>query len=270
MAAATEIWLPLPHGAVEGLPNSLTYHYQDGEEEYRADPADRASYVVPCTRHQRIAVRPLGHMKRPRPVRKLSSDAVRPVPATPRLLARIRDRDARGAYGAGTAATAPATPVSSRDLPEHVRARGPAVRQRGVRQGLVRPAALMVGHGGPESTRAHRAAPTERAAPRGPMHGPAAGDHDPAGACSAARVRNGAVLVNAAPGGAARTGVPPTVPCSPPGPGSTPLRRVPAAMIEPCAGGTFLAVLPGAGRPSRERLKRWAADEELEHAVDVA
>ncbi|NGO68376.1 2-hydroxyacid dehydrogenase [Streptomyces boncukensis] len=182
MADATEIWLPLAPGSVEGLPDSLTYRHWDGEDEYPADPANCAVYVVPYMKGAEIAVRPLEQMRGLRVVQTLTAGIDHIASAIPRLPAGTRVCNARGVHDASTAELALALTLASlRHLPESVQAQGRGEWAPGVHQALADKSVLIVGYGSIgtaveerllpfEVAAVHRVARSARTGPHGPVH----------------------------------------------------------------------------------------------------
>jgi hypothetical protein len=62
----SDVWLPIPPDEIEGLPEGLNYRFwdggEDGNQEFPADPADCAVYVVPYMKRYPVKVRPLAQM----------------------------------------------------------------------------------------------------------------------------------------------------------------------------------------------------------------
>jgi phosphoglycerate dehydrogenase-like enzyme len=182
MASATEIWLPLPPDSVEGLPDSLTYRFWDGGEEFPADPADCAFYVVPYYKSGEIAVRPLGRMTQVRVVQTLTAGIDHILPAIPSLPSGTRVCNARGVHDASTAELALALTLASlRHLPESVRAQDRGEWRPDFMPALADRTVLIVGYGAIgeaverrllpfEVAAVHRVARSGRAAPLGPVH----------------------------------------------------------------------------------------------------
>ena len=182
-SAAADVWLPVPPAQVDGLPDGLTYHYWDGDEEFPADPADCAFYVVPYMKGQAVAVRPLGAddggagradpHRGDRPRRRAPS---RDLPAGTLLC------NARGVHDASTAELALALTLASlRELPAFVRAQDAESGCPGVHPALADRTVLIVGYGAIgaaveerllpfEVEEVLRVARSERTVPRGPVH----------------------------------------------------------------------------------------------------
>ncbi|MGP3972582.1 2-hydroxyacid dehydrogenase [Streptomyces sp. 8N114] len=148
MADATEIWLALPPESVEGLPDTLTYRYWAGEEEFPADPADCAFYVVPYYVGAEVAVRPLTRMTGVRVVQTLTAGIDHIASAIPRLPTGTRVCNARGVHDASTAELAVALTLASlRDLPGSVRAQDRGEWLPDFRPALADRTVLIVGYG---------------------------------------------------------------------------------------------------------------------------
>ncbi|MFF9557206.1 2-hydroxyacid dehydrogenase [Streptomyces albus] len=237
MAAATEVWLSLPPESVEGLPDSLTYRYWNGEEEFPADPADCAFYVVPYYQGAEVAVRPLPLMTGVRVVQTLTAGIDHIASAIPRLPTGTRVCNARGVHDASTAELAVALTLAAlRDLPGSVRAQDRGAWLPGFRPALADRTVLIVGYGAVgeaverrllpfEVAAVHRVARSARKAPLGevrplseigellpladvvilatPLTDETRGLVD---AAFLARMKDGALLVNVARGGVVDTG----------------------------------------------------------------
>ncbi|MFI8851840.1 2-hydroxyacid dehydrogenase [Streptomyces sp. NPDC053499] len=181
MSDATEIWLSLPPESVEGLPDTLTYRYWAGEEEFPADPADCAFYVVPYYVGAEVAVRPLARMTGVRVVQTLTAGIDHIASAIPRLPTGTRVCNARGVHDASTAELALALTLGSlRDLPGSVRAQDRGEWLPGFRPALADRTVLIVGYGAVgeaiekrllpfEVAAVHRVARSARSAPLGPV-----------------------------------------------------------------------------------------------------
>ncbi|MBQ0865312.1 2-hydroxyacid dehydrogenase [Streptomyces smyrnaeus] len=181
MAAATEIWLSLPPESVEGLPDTLTYRYWAGEQEFPADPADCAFYVVPYYAGAEVAVRPLARMTGVRVVQTLTAGIDHIASAIPRLPTGTRVCNARGVHDASTAELALALTLGAlRDLPGCVRAQDRGEWLPGFRPALADRTVLIVGYGAVgeavekrllpfEVAAVHRVARSARNAPLGPV-----------------------------------------------------------------------------------------------------
>lgn len=237
MASATEIWLSLPPESVEGLPDSLTYHYWNGAEEFPADPADCAFYAVPYYQGPAVAVRPLPLMTGLRVVQTLTAGVDHLTSAIPRLPTGTRVCNARGVHDASTAELALALTLASlRHLPESVRAQDRGAWLPELCPALADKTVLIVGYGAIgaaierrllpfEVAAVHRVARTARSVPEGPVHtlddlGQLLPDADvvilatplterTSGLVDAdflARMKDGALLVNVARGGVVETG----------------------------------------------------------------
>lgn len=69
---APDVWLPIEVDGIEGLPEGLNYRFWNGGQDYPADPADCAFYVVPYMKGPEVAVHPLSGMSSVRVVQTLS------------------------------------------------------------------------------------------------------------------------------------------------------------------------------------------------------
>lgn len=233
---ATDVWLPIPPAQIDGLPDGFAYHFWDGDEEFPADPARCAFYVVPYMKGQAVSVRPLSGMTRLRVVQTLTAGtdhvagAVRDLPPGTLLC------NARGVHDASTAELALALTLAAlRRLPAFVRAQDAEEWSPGVHDALADKSVLIVGYGAVGSAVEERLVPfeveevtrvarTARQAPRGPVHGlgrlPELLPHADvvilctplteetrglAGAGFLSRMKDGALLVNVARGGVVDT-----------------------------------------------------------------
>jgi phosphoglycerate dehydrogenase-like enzyme len=181
MADATEVWLSLPPESVEGLPDSLTYRYWNGEEEYPADPADCAFYVVPYYLGAEVAVRPLARMTGLKVVQTLTAGIDHIASAIPRLPTGTRVCNARGVHDASTAELAVALTLASlRDLPGAARAQDRGEWRTGFHTALADRTVLILGYGAVgeaiekrllpfEVAAVHRVARSPRVADLGPV-----------------------------------------------------------------------------------------------------
>jgi len=181
-SAATDVWLPVPAAQIEGLPDAFTYHFWDGDEEFPADPADCAFYVVPYMKGPAVAVRPLAAMHGLRVVQTLTAGIDHVADAVPGLPAGTLLCNARGVHDASTAELALALTLASlRRLPAFVRAQDAGEWQPGMYEALADKNVLIVGYGAIGSAVEERLLPfevaevlrvarTARDAPRGPVH----------------------------------------------------------------------------------------------------
>jgi phosphoglycerate dehydrogenase-like enzyme len=235
-STAADVWLPIPPAQIEGLPGAFTYRFWDGDEEFPADPADCAFYVVPYMKGQAVAVRPLAEMSRLRVVQTLTAGIDHVAGAVPDLPAGTVLCNARGVHDASTAELAlTLTLAALRQVPAFVRAQDAEKWSPGFHEALADKTVLIVGHGAIGSAVEERLIPfeveevlrvarRERTVPRGPVHAleqlpellPRADvvilctplTDETRGLVSAgflARMKDGALLVNVARGGVVDT-----------------------------------------------------------------
>ncbi len=181
-SAATDVWLPVPPAQIDGLPDAFTYHFWNGDEEFPADPADCAFYVVPYMKGQAVAVRPLTQMTGVRVVQTLTAGIDHVAAAVPDLPSGTQLCNARGVHDASTAELALALTLAAlRQLPAFVRAQDAEEWSPGVHEALADKTVLIVGHGAIGSAVEERLIPfeveevlrvarSERTVPRGPVH----------------------------------------------------------------------------------------------------
>ncbi|MGW7354575.1 2-hydroxyacid dehydrogenase [Streptomyces sp. NPDC054784] len=231
-----EVWLPVPPDEIDGLPDSLTYRHWDGADDFPADPADCAFYVVPYMRPPEVCVRPLRQMTGLRVVQTLTAGVDHVTPALPDLPRGTRLCNAKGVHDASTAELALALTLASlRRIPEFVRAEGEGAWLAGVYPALADRTVLIVGYGAIgaavedrlipfEVAEVLRVARTARTTARGGVHAlaelprllPCADvvilctplteeTRGLAGEAFLARMKDGAVLVNVARGGVVDT-----------------------------------------------------------------
>lgn len=224
------VWLPIPAQDVEGLPAELDYVLWDGEEEYPADPADAAFYVVPYMRGPEVAGRPLPRMSALRVVQTLSAGVDHVMPYLQQLPPGVRLCNARGVHEASTAELAVTLTLAAlRGIPRFVRGQDAEEWHAGFYPALADRQVLIVGYGSIGAAIEDRLAPFEcqvtrvarlaRRSPRGPVHAmedlprllPQAGvvilstpltpgTHHLADARFLAGMKDGALLVNVARG----------------------------------------------------------------------
>ncbi|RAJ63397.1 phosphoglycerate dehydrogenase-like enzyme [Streptomyces sp. Amel2xB2] len=235
-ADAADVWLPIPPAQIDGLPDTFTYRFWDGDEDFPADPARCAFYVVPYMKGQAVSVRPLPEMTRLRVVQTLTAGIDHVAGAVPDLPAGTLLCNARGVHDASTAELALALTLAAlRQLPAFVRAQDAEEWSPGVHDALADKSVLIVGYGAIGSAVEDRLVPfevaevtrvarTARQAPRGPVH--ALGElprllpgADVAVLCTPlteetrglvdagflSRMKDGALLVNVARGGVVET-----------------------------------------------------------------
>ncbi|MFG2428024.1 2-hydroxyacid dehydrogenase [Streptomyces sp. NPDC048590] len=235
--SATDVWLPFAADEIEGLPGGLDYRFWDGGEEYPADPARCAFYVVPYMKGSEIAVRPLEAMGSVQVVQTLSAGIDHVEPGLGLLPAGVRLCNARSVHEASTAELAIALVLASlRGFPGFAEGQANEEWRSGFYPALADKTVLVVGYGSIgaaiedrlepfECARVVRVARSARATARGPVH---AIDELPAllpeadvvilstplnpstqglvGPAFLAAMRDGALLVNVARGGVVDTG----------------------------------------------------------------
>ncbi|MEV5985002.1 2-hydroxyacid dehydrogenase [Streptomyces sp. NPDC052051] len=177
-----DIWLPFRTDEIEGLPEGPAYRYWDGAEEYPADPADCALYVVPYMKGAEIEVRPLPAMRSLRVVQTLTAGVDHVLPSLPLLPDGVRLCNARGVHDASTAELALTLILSSlRGIPDFVRGQDREEWREGFRPALADRSVLIVGYGSVgaaiedrlvpfELARVARVARRERDTARGLVH----------------------------------------------------------------------------------------------------
>ncbi|MFI1418864.1 2-hydroxyacid dehydrogenase [Streptomyces sp. NPDC020731] len=179
---AADVWLPIPPDEIEGLPEGPHYRFWDGGEEFPADPADCAFYVVPYMRPAGVGVRPLPLMRSVRVVQTLSAGTDHVEAGLKDLPAGVRLCNARGVHEASTAELTLALILASlRGIPDFVRAQDKGEWRGGFRPALADKNVLIVGYGSIgaaiedrlvpfELARVARVARSARTTERGPVH----------------------------------------------------------------------------------------------------
>ncbi|MEE1741297.1 2-hydroxyacid dehydrogenase [Streptomyces sp. BE147] len=181
-ATNTDVWLPFPAAEIDGLPEDLHYRLWDGGQDYPADPADCAFYVVPYMKGAEVAVRPLASMGAVRVVQTLSAGIDHVEPALDLLRPGVRLCNARGVHEASTAELALALVLASlRGFPGFVRGQDDEEWRSGFYPALADKSVLIVGYGSIgsavedrlepfECARVVRVARSARTTERGPVH----------------------------------------------------------------------------------------------------
>ncbi|MFE0476949.1 2-hydroxyacid dehydrogenase [Streptomyces sp. NPDC058947] len=177
-----DVWLPIPPDEIEGLPEGPEYRFWNGAEDFPADPADCAFYVVPYMKPSPLCVRPLARMSRVEVVQTLSAGIDHVEPGLGQLRPGVRLCNARGVHEASTAELTLALILSSlRGIPDFVRAQERGEWLGGFRPALADKNVLIVGYGSIgsaiedrlvpfEPARVARVARSERTTARGPVH----------------------------------------------------------------------------------------------------
>lgn len=93
---SADVWLPIPPEEIEGLPEGPDYRFWDGAEDFPADPADCAFYVVPYMKPAALGQRPLPAMSSLEVVQTLSAGIDHVEPALASLRPGVRLCNARG------------------------------------------------------------------------------------------------------------------------------------------------------------------------------
>ncbi|GAA4561390.1 dehydrogenase [Streptomyces violaceochromogenes] len=176
------MWLPIPPDEIDGLPEGPEYRFWNGGEDFPADPADCAFYVVPYMKPSPLCVRPMGRMSNVRVVQTLSAGIDHVEPGLGHLPAGVRLCNARGVHEASTGELTLALILASlRGIPDFVRAQDRGEWLGGFRPALADKNVLIVGYGSIgeaiedrlvpfEVARVARVARSERTTARGPVH----------------------------------------------------------------------------------------------------
>ncbi|MGW0867135.1 2-hydroxyacid dehydrogenase [Streptomyces koelreuteriae] len=177
-----DVWLPIPPEEIEGLPEGPGYRYWNGEDDFPADPADCAFYVVPYMKPSPLCVRPMQQMSHVEVVQTLSAGIDHVQPGLPHLPPGVRLCNARGVHEASTGELTLALILASlRGIPDFVRAQDRGEWLGGFRPALADKNILIVGYGSIgaaiedrlvpfEVARVARVARSERTTARGPVH----------------------------------------------------------------------------------------------------
>ncbi|MGW0611724.1 2-hydroxyacid dehydrogenase [Streptomyces sp. NPDC002788] len=177
-----DVWLPIPPDEIEGLPEGPVYRFWNGAEDFPADPADCAFYVVPYMKPSPLCVRPLPQMRHVQVVQTLSAGIDHVEPGLGHLRPGVRLCNARGVHEASTAElTLTLILASLRGIPDFVHAQARGEWLGGFRPALADKNVLIVGYGSIgeaiedrlvpfEVARVARVARSERTTARGPVH----------------------------------------------------------------------------------------------------
>ncbi|WP_327318051.1 2-hydroxyacid dehydrogenase [Streptomyces sp. NBC_01235] len=179
---SADVWLPIPPEEIEGLPEGPNYRFWNGAEDFPADPADCAFYVVPYMKPAEVGQRPLPAMSALEVVQTLSAGIDHVQPALASLPPGVRLCNARGVHEASTAElTLTLVLASLRGVPDFVRAQDRGEWLGGFRPALADRNVLIVGYGSIGSAIEDRLVPFEvarvarvarswRTTARGPVH----------------------------------------------------------------------------------------------------
>ncbi|MFJ7074589.1 2-hydroxyacid dehydrogenase [Streptomyces sp. NPDC098781] len=177
-----DVWLPIPPEDIEGLPEGLDYRFWNGAEDFPADPAQCAFYVVPYMKPPGLGQRPLPEMANVEVVQTLSAGTDHVEPGLRHLRSGVRLCNARGVHEASTGElTLTLILASLRGIPDFVRAQDRGEWLGGFRPALADKNVLIVGYGSIgaaiedrlapfELARVARVARSERTTARGPVH----------------------------------------------------------------------------------------------------
>ena len=179
---APVVWLPIPPEEIEGLPEGPNYLFWNGGEDFPADPADCAFYVVPYMQPLDVVLRPMPHLSSVQVVQTLSAGVDNVMPGLKDLPAGVRLCNARGVHEASTAELALTLILASlRGVPGFVRAQDKGEWGGGFHPALADKNVLVVGYGSIgaaiedrlvpfEVARVARVARSARTTARGPVH----------------------------------------------------------------------------------------------------
>ncbi|WLW52021.1 2-hydroxyacid dehydrogenase [Streptomyces sp. YU58] len=179
---APVVWLPIPPEEIEGLPEGPNYLFWNGGEDFPADPADCAFYVVPYMQPLDVVLRPMPHLSSVQVVQTLSAGVDNVMPGLKDLPEGVRLCNARGVHEASTAELALTLILASlRGVPGFVRAQDKGEWGGGFHPALADKNVLVVGYGSIgaaiedrlvpfEVARVARVARSARTTARGPVH----------------------------------------------------------------------------------------------------
>ncbi|MFE9809482.1 2-hydroxyacid dehydrogenase [Streptomyces sp. NPDC005227] len=159
-----DVWLPFHADEIEGLPEGPAYRFWDGDQDFPADPADCAFYVVPYMKPPAVSQRPLPAMTSVRAVQTLSAGVDHVLPSLKSLRPGVVLCNARGVHEASTAElTLTLILASLRGVPDFVRGQDAEEWRSGFRPSLADKSVLIVGYGSIGSAIEDRLAPFELA-----------------------------------------------------------------------------------------------------------
>ncbi|MFG2454310.1 2-hydroxyacid dehydrogenase [Streptomyces sp. M41(2017)] len=160
----SDVWLPFHADEIEGLPEGPAYRFWDGDQDFPADPADCAFYVVPYMKPPAVSQRPLPAMTSVRAVQTLSAGVDHVLPSLKSLRPGVMLCNARGVHEASTAElTLTLILASLRGIPDFVRGQDNEEWRSGFRPSLADKSVLIVGYGSIGSAIEDRLAPFELA-----------------------------------------------------------------------------------------------------------
>ncbi|PBC61050.1 dihydrofolate reductase [Streptomyces sp. Tue6028] len=177
-----DVWLPIRADEIEGLPDGLNYRFWDGGQDFPADPAVCAFYVVPYMKPPAVSQRPMPGMTSVQVVQTLSAGVDHVLPSLGHLRPGVQLCNARGVHEASTAELTLALILASlRGIPDFVRAQDKGEWRSGFRPALADKSVLIVGYGSIgaaiedrlapfEVARVARVARSERTMARGLVH----------------------------------------------------------------------------------------------------
>ncbi|MET8077414.1 2-hydroxyacid dehydrogenase [Streptomyces sp. NPDC005303] len=145
---SADVWLPIPPDEIEGLPEGPDYRFWDGQEDFPADPADCAYYVVPYMKPLDVVLRPMPRLSSVEVVQTLSAGVDNVTPGLKHLRPGVRLCNARGVHEASTAELTLALVLASlRGIPDFVRAQDKGEWRGGFHPALADKTVLIVGYG---------------------------------------------------------------------------------------------------------------------------
>ncbi|MFG2436610.1 2-hydroxyacid dehydrogenase [Streptomyces sp. NPDC048508] len=160
----SDVWLPFHADEIEGLSEGPAYRFWDGDQDFPADPADCAFYVVPYMKPPAVSQRPLPAMTSVRAVQTLSAGVDHVLPSVKSLRPGVMLCNARGVHEASTAElTLTLILASLRGIPDFVRGQDDEEWRSGFRPSLADKSVLIVGYGSIGSAIEDRLAPFELA-----------------------------------------------------------------------------------------------------------
>lgn len=153
---------PVSGRGVRRASPGLDLHFWDGGQDFPADPADCAFYVVPYMKGMEIAIRPLAAMTSVRVVQTLSAGIDHVTPGLGSLPAGVRLCNAKGVHEASTAELTLALILASlRGVPGFVRGQDREEWRSGFYPALADKSVLIIGYGSIGAAIEDRLAPFE-------------------------------------------------------------------------------------------------------------